>query len=163
MRASVPSTVMLALLALGYLGAAQPANAGDRHVGYYYPEPETREQYKARSITLPDANRSKRIEFVNAITAQMLASPYPPQFAIFAKGTEAEKLIIVGLYDGAYNTLFRARALLAMLTAVTRRTPYFEETGVEDIFTFFDLLVLMGFKQLTISDGRTFAHQVTFN
>ncbi len=33
--------------------AATGAQAGDRHAGYYYPEPATREVYEARSDTLP--------------------------------------------------------------------------------------------------------------
>lgn len=142
------------------LGA--PAFAGDRHVGIYYPEPRIHEEYKARAKTLSGANRSKRIGFVNGLTAYMLASPYPPQFSVFAKGVEAEKLIIVGLYDNSFNTLYRARALLAMLTALSRQTPYFKKNEVDDRFTFFDLLVLLGFKKITVSNGDAFAYQVTF-
>ncbi len=72
-------------------------------------------------------------------------------------------LVIVSLYDNAFNTIFRARALLAQLTAVSRQTPYFKTTKVDDFFTFFDLLFLLGFTQLTISDGETFAYQVKFS
>ena len=162
MNTIILRTMAPALALLGCLAMASASFAEDRHAGYYYPDPMTHEEYKARSITLDDADRGKRINFVNELTAQMMASPYPPQFAIFAKGNDAEKLIIVSLYDNAYNTLFRARALLAMLTAITRRSAYFQETGVEEIFTFFDLLVLMGFERVTISDGKTFAHQVKF-
>ncbi len=38
---------------------------------------------------------------------------YAPGFAIFAKGDQSEKLIIVGMIDGQLNTVYRARALLA--------------------------------------------------
>ena len=151
----------LALVAVLF-DCGTPVFAADRHVGLYYPDPQTREEYKARAKTLPDVDRGRRIDFVNGLTAHMLASPYPPQFAVFAKGTHAQKLIIVSLYDNSFNTLYRARALLAMLTAVSRQTPYFKTHGVNSSFTFFDLLVLLGFKQLTISDGENFAYQVTF-
>ncbi len=90
----------------------------------------------------------------------MLGNPYPPQFAIFAKGSNAEKLIIVGLNDNTYNTIYRARALFAMLTAVARLTKLFQEYRVEELFTFFDLCKLLGFEQITITDGYEFAHQV---
>ena len=40
-------------------------------------------------------------------------------------------------------------------------TPIFQEYGVEDYFTFFDLAKMLGFVQITISNGRDFAHQVT--
>jgi len=132
----------------------------DRHEGYYYPEPQSRETYVARAITLPQASRESRIGFVTGMTAQQLRAPYPPQFAIFAKGDGAQKLIIVALNDSAFGTVYRARALLAQLTAQVRTTQFFQEMGVADFFTFFDLAKSMGFEQITISDGDTFSHQV---
>lgn len=140
--------------------AAQTVVKKDRHVGYYYPTPQTVEIYRARAVTLADSNRVRRMGFVTELTKEILSKPYPPQFVIFAKGTEAQDMIIVGLYDNSYNTLYRARALLAELSAVARLSPIFKEYGVEDIFTFFDLLKLLGFTKLTISDGAKFAHQV---
>ncbi|MDJ0949020.1 MAG: molybdopterin-guanine dinucleotide biosynthesis protein A [Alphaproteobacteria bacterium] len=147
-----------ALLALAIAGPA--AAERDRHVGYYYPKPETIEEWTSRAVTLPDSDRGRRIAFVTALTNELLTKPYPPQFVVFAKGAEAEKMIIVGLYDNGYNTLFRMRALLAELTAVARLSPIFREYNVENIFTFFELLKLLGFKQVTLSDGDEFAHQV---
>ena len=47
-----------------------------------------------------------------------------------------------------------------MLTSVSRATPLFQDYGVAEVFTFFDLLKILGFAQLTISDGDGFAHQV---
>jgi hypothetical protein len=134
--------------------------AGDRHAGYYYPEPQSREVYKARARTLPEASRRSRIAFVTGLGNRMLKNPYPPQFAIFAKGAEAEKLIIVSLNDNAYNTLYRMRGLLAILTAVARATPLFKEYEVQVYFTFFDLAKMLGFKIITVSDGRDFAHRI---
>ncbi len=139
---------------------ATPARAGDRHAGYYYPPPATTEIYNARSLTLPDASRETRLGFVIGMTQQMLSQAYPPQFSVFAKGEEAQKLIIVGLNDGYLDTLFRARAVLAMLTSVARATRFMTELGVAEFFTFFDLVKLLGFTQITISDGDTFAHQI---
>jgi len=81
---------------------------------------------------------------------------------LYAKGAESEKLVIVALQDGYIDTIYRARALLAAMTAQARATPIFTELEVESTYTFFDLAVLLGFKQITISDGQSFAHQVTF-
>jgi hypothetical protein len=159
-RRSTQTVRGLALAAVLAMGAG-PASADEsRHVGYYYPQPQTVETYEARATTLPDASRSRRLAFVTALTNQMLSNPYPPQYAIFAKGSNAEKLIIVGLYDNSYNTIYRARALFAMLTAVARVTKLFQEYRVEELFTFFDLCKLLGFEQITITDGYEFAHQV---
>ena len=146
------------LLVAAPAGAQEPA--GDRHDGYYYPTPQTVETYEARADTLEDSDRTRRIGFVIELTAQMLSNPYPPEFAVFAKGEEAEKLLIVAMRGGVIDTIYRARALLAMLTSVSRATPLFQDYGVAEVFTFFDLLKILGFAQLTISDGDGFAHQV---
>jgi hypothetical protein len=149
-----------ALALAGVLLAPTPAGADDRHVGYYYPPPQTIETYEARADTLPDSDRTRRIGFVVELTQQMLSNPYPPEFAVFAKGDEAEKMLIVALRDDVIDTLYRARALLALLTSVARATPLFQDYGVAEVFTFFALLKILGFSQLTISDGAGFAHQV---
>ena len=149
---------LLALLwALSLIPAAQ---AGDRHVGYYYPEPQSREVYKARSQTLEEADRTLRIAFVTGITNQILAKDYAPTAAIFAKGEYGQKLIITALEDERIDTIYRARAIFANLTAVSRVMPIFRELGVQDWFTFFDLAKMLGFTQITITNGREFAHQV---
>jgi hypothetical protein len=141
--------------------AAFAARADDRHAEYYYPAPQSSEVYEARAEILPEASRRSRIAFVTHVMNEMIRkNPYPPQYAIFAKGTEAEKMIIVGLVGDSYDTLYRMRALLAMLTAVARTTPLFKEERVEDYFTYLDLCRMLGFKQLTVSDGKTFAHQI---
>jgi hypothetical protein len=154
--------VVVALwIALATFPAVTGAWAGDRHAGYYYPEPSSREVYQARSQTLPNADRATRIGFVTGIAKHISEQPYPPQAVMFAKGAEAEKLIIVALVDGRIDTLYRARAVLANMTAAARMLPAFQEMGVQDTFTFLDLAKMLGFKQITISDGRDFAHQLT--
>ena len=157
-------TAAVLCLSLGIAAAicatATGAQAGDRHAGYYYPEPATREVYEARSELLPEASRATRIGFVTGIAKQISERPFPPQAVMFAKGTEAEKLIIVALVDGRIDTLYRARAVLANMTAAARLLPAFQEMGVQDWYTFLDLAHMLGFKQITISNGRDFAHQL---
>ena len=152
-----PITLLAMVLVLG-LGA--PARGADRHVGYYYPEPQSQEVYTARSQTLDESDRSLRIAFVTGITNQILAKQYAPTAAIFAKGEYGQKLIITALEDGRIDTIYRARAIFANLTAVARVMPIFRELGVQDWFTFFDLAKMLGFTQITITNGREFAHQV---
>lgn len=139
---------------------AQSRRQADHHVGYYYPRPRSRETYHARSRVQADATRGSRLAFVTALTSQMLTNPYPPPFAIFAKGDKANKLIIVGLSRNSFNTLYRMRGLLAILTASARLTPLFREYEVQTFFTFFDLVRMLGFKQITVTDGDKFAHQI---
>jgi hypothetical protein len=149
-----------ALLLLSIIADARAQDEGDRHAGYYYPPPQSVETYEARVETLPGDSRLRRIAFITGLTAQLLKGNYAPPYAIFAKGSEAEKLIIVALADGPMDTLYRARGVLANLTAMSRVTAFFREHTIEEEATFFDLLKLLGFKQLTVSDGETYAHQV---
>ena len=157
---------MIRIAIAAVLGAlvslAGPAFADDRHAGYYYPQPQSTEVYYPRATPLPEANRDRRLGFVTGITTAQLRAPYPPTHVLYAKGAESEKLVIVALQDGYIDTIYRARALLAAMTAQARATPIFTELEVESTYTFFDLAVLLGFKQITISDGQSFAHQVTF-
>ncbi len=147
--------------AFAVMVAGSAALGADRHADYYYPKPATTETYKARAERLPEASRRSRIAFVTHVMNEMIRkNPYPPPYAIFAKGAEAEKLIIVGLTGDSYDSLYRMRALLAVLTAVARATPLFKEERVEDYFTFLDLCKMLGFQLLTVSDGKKFAHQI---
>jgi hypothetical protein len=140
---------------------AIPGKANDRHAGYYYPEPVTKEVYRPRSRKVIGANKQARIALVANIANVVLNKVgYPPQYAIFSRGVRQEKLIIVGIRDGAYNTIFRTRALLAQLTAVARTTRVIQEQMKPGDLTFLDLLNLMGFEQMTISDGKSFSHQI---
>ena len=148
------------LCCLAGLALATPAKADDRHAGYYYPQPQSIETYHARATPLPEANRARRLGFISGVTQSQLNSPYPVQHVMFAKGQEAEKLVIVALRDGYLDTIYRARALFAGLTSAARVTPIFADLDEFDRYTFFDLAVLLGFTRITVSDGETFAHQV---
>ncbi len=64
------------------------------------------------------------------------------------------------MIDGQLNTIYRARALLAQLTAIARSTPFFQQNTQPEEATFFDFMKLLGFHQVTITDGKAFAHQV---
>ena len=105
---------------------------GDHHEGYYYPPPQTIEKYQSRVVTLMDSDEIRRQGFVIGIARQQMAAQYAPDYAIFTKGEQSQKLIIVGLH---------------------------ENTQPEEA-TFFDLLKLLGFTQVTIPDGKEFCHQV---
>jgi hypothetical protein len=137
-----------------------PAAATDRHAGYYYPKPSSVHVYSARSRTMPDMNRQRRIAFVITMVTDSLSKPYPPAYAFFTKGDDAEKLIIVSNQAGRLDTVYRARALLATMTSIARTMPIFREFQVQDWFTFLDLANMLGFKKVTLSDGDAFTHQV---
>ncbi len=132
----------------------------DRYIGYYYPKPAAIEIYKARAAVLPGANRKRRVAFIVAVVNERLQRPYPPPYSLFPKGGRAHKLIIIGNLPGQLNTIYRVRALLATMTSVARSLPIFREYSVEDDFTFLDLLKMLGFESVTVSDGESFTHQI---
>ncbi len=130
------------------------------HEGYYYPKPQTVEHFVSSVVTLPESNQTRRQAFVIGMTQKLMDGQYAPGFAIFAKGSQSEKLIIVGMIDGQLNTVYRARALLAELTSVARASAFFQQNTPPEASNFFDFMKLLGFHQITITDGRNFAHQV---
>jgi len=136
------------------------ADEGDHHEGYYYPKPGSFEHYPARVYALPESDRVRRQAFIIGLTKQLVGGQYAPSYAIFAKGNASDKLIVVALGEGQLNTIYRARALLATFTSVARSTAFFQQNTQPDESTFLDLLKLLGFKRVTVSDGREFAHQI---
>ncbi len=154
------NAVFAAALCLLSATALGQTTTKDRHSGYYYPTPQSQESYQTRAPIIDRAERTLRIGFVTGLTNKFLQRPFAPPFAIFAKGTEAEKLIVVGLEDGPLDTLYRARAVFANLTAVARLMPVFRESGAETVLTFFDLVGMLGFTQITVTNGRDFAHRI---
>ncbi len=149
--------------AVGQDKAAQDKPAqdkADKYVGYYYPRPAAIETYKARAAVLPGANRKRRIAFIVAVVNERLQRPYPPTYSLFPKGGRAHRLIIVSNVAGQLNTIYRVRALLATMTSVARTLPIFRDHSVEDDFTFLDLMKMLGFESVTISDGDSFTHQI---
>lgn len=151
-------TKLLACLAL--ITAAAHANASDRE-DYYYP-PINSEETFARQLTenLPPSDRAVRVSFITQITKAQLAAPETPRFAVFAKGGEAQSMIIIALDDEIFRTIFRARAVLAQLTSNARGTDFFINNGIEVHATWFDLAKLLGFENIVISDGNLWAHRV---
>jgi hypothetical protein len=47
------------------------------------------------------------------------------------------------------------------MTTMARLSPFFQEHTVAEDSTFFDLLKLLGFSSVTITDGDKSSHQVT--
>ncbi|MGF1503507.1 MAG: hypothetical protein ACFBSD_17025 [Paracoccaceae bacterium] len=148
-------TAALALLLLGLPAAA------DTREGYYYPEVTSEETF-ARTIVSATSppDRAVRATFMTQVTKAQLEAPESPRFAIFAKGGEAQHMIIVALDDEIFATLYRARAILAQLTANARGTEFFVTNSIETTATWFDLAKLLGFEDIVISDGSSWAHRI---
>lgn len=141
---------------------AGPGAAADRYVDYYYP-PVTSEETFARTLTPGrSSTRDVRVNFVTAITKAQLAAPESPRYVLFEKGAGSDRLIIIALDDEVFRTLFRARAFLAQMTSSMRGTGFFRKQDLHLEGTFYDMLQVMGFTSLVISDGAEWAHRVNF-
>jgi hypothetical protein len=142
--------------------AAAPKVAGeDRYIGYYYPKPTATETFESTMQTIAGAERAQRIQFVTVVSQGTIQSAYRVPYAVFAKGEKGDRMIIVGMQQGELNTIYRMRALLANMTTMSRLSPFFQERTVAEDATFFDLLKLLGFRELTVTDGEKTTLQVT--
>jgi len=153
----------LMLLLLSPLAVASQANAQtgqDRYVGYYYPSPQQIEVYCARVPQLADITKKRRVGFIIGVKSGMNRQPYETPYAVFAKGSKSTKLIIISKVEGYLNTVYRARALLADLSTSARTTPIFANSKAPEELTFLDLMSILGFQSVTLSDGDSFAHQI---
>lgn len=148
-------TVVLILLAVSI------ARASDSHADYYYPKPQTREAYVSGASTRPNANKLSRVGFTVGLNVIQQKRGYAPRFHLFAKGADGQKLIIVATEDHAYNSLYRLRALLAGLTADARATELFRNLPSPENVNFLDLCKMIGFTQVTLSDGKELSHRIT--
>ena len=156
---------MIRALALTLL-LALPAAADeieDRYAGYHYPAVTTEETF-SRVIApgTPPAEQAVRVNFVTSITKAQLAAPESPRYVIFEKGAKSDRLIIVALDDEIFRTPFRARAVLAQLTSNMRGTEFFRQQDLHLEGTLYDMLQIMGFSSLVLSDGATWSHRVNF-
>ncbi len=136
--------------------------AQDRYVGYYYPEVTSEESFDRVVRASQGAGKAVRIDFVNLLTSAQLEAPESPRFVFFAKGADADTLILTALDDEVFATLYRARAIMAQLTVAVRQGGFFQQEELQYVATFYDLLQLMQFNDLVITDGRAWAHKVTF-
>jgi len=155
--------ILLAAVIAVSLAAASPSGAA-RAAGkdsYYYPPVNSEEVFARQRAAVPLADRTVRVGFVTQITKAQLAAPESPRFVIFAKGDEAQHMIIIALDDEVFKTIYRARAVLAQLTSNVRGADLFVNR-IQDHATWFDLAKMLGFEDMVISDGATWSHRVIF-
>jgi hypothetical protein len=157
---NVMRCIMLMGLATLLLLPSGAKAENDRHAGYYYPPITSRETYKARAVVMPEADSDMRLNFITGLAFQQNQRPYPPSFVMFAKGERFERLIIVGIGSNGFRGIYQARAVLAQMTSIARTSPIFRENNVQDLLTFLDLARMLGFEELTVSDGQSFAHRI---
>lgn len=129
--------------------------------GYYYPAVTSSEAFTRDLIRAEEpADRALRQLFLAQLRKSQANAEGQRRIEIFAKGNDATNLIVVALDDEVFRTLFRARAVLAGLTTDARSMDIFKTSPVADRATWFDLLKVLGFEDIVISDGATWSHLV---
>ena len=157
------SRILIAAIIAVSLGAASLGGAAwaAGKDTYYYPPVDSEEVFARVIAAAPLADRTVRVGFVTQITKAQLAAPESPRFVIFAKGDEAQHMIIIALDDEVFKTIYRARAVLAQLTSNVRGADLFVNK-IQGHATWFDLAKMLGFEDMVISDGATWSHRVIF-
>jgi hypothetical protein len=155
-----PMTRRLAALVTATALTFAPLSGLSAQEDYYYPPIGSEETFERTLTDVPPAERAVRVGFITQITKAQMEAPENPRFAIFAKGAEAEHMIIIALDDEIFATLFRARAVLAQLTSNARSTDFFQRANLATTATWFDLAKLLSFEDIVISDGKTWSHRV---
>lgn len=143
-------------------GFSASAQNSDLLAGYYYPEITSQESFSRVLDIEFDATAKLRVDFITTLTRSSFESPANPNYVVFVKGSEAQKLIIVALDSEVFKTLFRARAVLAQLTSNLRGGLFRDDERLRVAGTFYDLLQMMEFDTLVISDGESWSHRVEF-
>ena len=149
--------LIAAIIAVSLGGAAWAAGKDS----YYYPPVNSEEVFARVIAAAPLADRTVRVGFTTQITKAQLAAPESPRFVIFAKGDEAQHMIIIALDDQVFKTIYRARAVLDQLTSNVRGADLFVNK-IQDHATWFDLAKMLGFEDMVISDDATWSHRVSF-
>ena len=106
--------------------------------------------------------KAVRIDFANTLTVSQLQAVEHPKYVFYTKGNAADTLILTALDDDVFATLYRARAVMAQMTVSVRSGGFFVEEDLQYVATFYDLLQLLEFDELIISDGKTWSHRVDF-
>ncbi len=157
------SRILIAAIIAVSLGAASLGGAAwaAGKESYYYPPVDSEEVFARKLAVAPLADRTVRVGLTTLTSKAQLAAPESPRFVIFAKGDEAQHMIIIALDDQIFKTIYRARAVLAQLTSNVRGAEFFVNK-IRDDATWFDLAKMLRFEDLVISDGETWSHRVIF-
>lgn len=141
--------------------SASAANAAETHAGYYYPAPQTFELYVSPLPVLRDVTKLSRVGLLVGLNERQYKRGFAPGYHMFGKGEFSEKLIIVAVESGRYETLYQLRALLASMSSMARTSPLFAQTGSAENLNFLDLLKIAGFSQLTLTNGVDVSHRIS--
>lgn len=94
---------IMCVVATAIMNAPMFASAEDLSVGYYYPEITSQESFGCVLDLEFETSAELRSRFVTTLTKSRFESPANPNYVVFSKGTNSQKLIIVALDDRVFN------------------------------------------------------------
>lgn len=128
--------------------------------GYAYPAPNVSEVVPtivSDNVEVPPFEA--RVQFVAQLTQVLESRPYPPQALIMTEGDDHETIVFLDTGRLNVNTPYKARAIAAQMSSITRNNPLFAQYGVENYTSVFDLFKILGFRQVVITNGDDFSHR----
>ena len=123
----------------------------------FYPTPKVIENYKSRRRVLTSTQNKTRIAFVNNILRAFIHRDAKERVFVFAKGKNAENMIIMDSVNGNLNTIFKVRAFIEVLPVLLRNSPIYRKFKNSEIPPFLDLAKMNGFKTITFTDGDKYS------
>ena len=123
----------------------------------FYPTPKVIENYKSRRRVLTSTQNKTRIAFVNNILRAFIHRDAKERVFVFAKGKNAENMIIMDSVNGNLNTIFKVRAFIEVLPVLLRNSPIYRKFKNSEIPPFLDLAKMNGFKTVIFTDGDKYS------
>lgn len=140
-------------------GAATASDPVGIPAGYLYPAPNGSEVVSSIvADTLETPPFEVRVQLVTRLTQLLGARPYPPLALPATEGDDQTTLVFLDSGGLDVSTPYEARAMVAQMSAAVRNNPLFEQYGVENYARIFDLLKIVGFERVVITNGDDFAY-----
>ncbi len=126
----------------------------------YFPKPSVTRTVIAQSGLIQEASPLNRQNLADFMNVEISNRPYPPHMSVQVLGVKGEALLITAHQNDFINSTYRAEAAMARFSSLTRTMPVFVQSGIGPYVNFTDMLAMLGFKALILSDGVAFAYQV---
>ncbi|MEO1475496.1 MAG: hypothetical protein AAFS13_03865 [Pseudomonadota bacterium] len=135
-----------------------PGAAG-LEAGYTYPAPSGSEVVSTIvNDQLETPPFEARVQMVTQLTQVLAARPYPPLALAMTEGDEHKTIVFMDAGRLDVSTPYEARAMVMQMSSAARNNPLFEQYGVENYASIFDLFKLAGFERVIITNGEDFAY-----
>lgn len=145
-------------------GAAAPAAIAldeTTGAGVYFPPPTSTERADIRFAAMAGVGPQQRQGFVDQVNLAASNPARPVPIVAQSVGADRQTLVLMHLGAEGPTTPYMARAILARLTSILRFAPAVTEMGLSSEFDVYNMAAVLGFQRIIVTDGRSFAHDVS--